>query len=160
MSALDLVIRARNADSKLIHNVLLRTERDAGTLNPVSVLWRVLGPGNQGNGTLRDAVLLLGAESLEIYVTAEAEDEGVAAGPAGPARKVLNIPVTMVHIPRKLLSKARSSGIARTGSERVVEEDQELQDTGGTSEGALEGHVFSIGVAYSQASPHAGAILL
>ncbi|KAK9813592.1 hypothetical protein WJX73_009044 [Symbiochloris irregularis] len=147
--ALDLVIKSRhNADGeRIVQNVLLKAEKDANFLNPVSAVWRFLGPGNRGNGQFRDAVLLLGSDSLEVYLTAmDTGDEESSTG--GPAKRVMKLPATVVHLPGRILSKAKNSALSHTGSERIVLPDANEPDT--AVEEVVEGHIFSIGVAYGQ----------
>lgn len=145
----DLVVKGKTAaEHKFIYNVSLRTEKDGSVLNPVSVLWRVLGPSTKAEGALRDAVLLIGADSLEIYLTTEHSDDIKLSGPAGSARKALRLPVTVVNMPLKLLSKARSSALSHAGSEHFIE--AESLDDSGAVEAVVEGHAFSIGVAFTQ----------
>ena len=149
--ALDLVIKPRSSpETKDIHNVLLKAEKDPNLLNPISPIFRALGPLNREGGAFRDAVLILGPDALEIYLTAtNASDDSKRLGQQGPAKAVLKIPVTVAHLPGKILQRAKTGALSHTGSERFVREDQEEPDSAAL-ENVVEGHVFSIGVAYSQ----------
>ena len=56
----------------------------------------------------------------------------------------------MAHVPLRLLSKARASAKTHSGSERFVEPDIEESYSAEAADAVLEGHIFSIGVAFSQ----------
>ena len=107
---LDLVIKSRTSgEPKEIVNVLLVTEKDLNLLNPVSAVWRALGPGNKGGGAFRDAILLLGGDALEIFTSAvDNSTESKGLGQQGTAKAVLKLAQPVAHLPRKILHRAKT----------------------------------------------------